>query len=227
MSIHTDYGTEVGLNRVLPWEVGRVLPYMHTDSTQKPDTQVQGDDDLFCSALEGVATQEEDMFLDPVSANSDQILMDLTGSLEGPDMMHIIRNVTNGLGSVVDFYDGFLAQLKAVSKLLSTRATKRQLLQTCFSWTEAGDAAAPGFQADIKAFKVSAREERWNTKACAIESLAELEVPLKSCWSLAKFLGRQTQTLLALSMDRVRRMVSASVLLMKPSLQSSFGGLCV
>lgn len=180
VSIHTDYGTEVGISRVLPCSISDALPYMHVDTPCQPETPIRDQDNFF---LDDMHVQDDDMF---VTDLSEDLLVDLSSVLEGPDLMHIIHNVTNGLSSVCDFYDGFLTQLKAVSKLLSTRETKRQLLQTCFSWSDVGC----GFQQDVKSFKVSVHEERWNTIACAIENLHELEVALRSCWDLGKFLGQ-------------------------------------
>ena len=109
-SIHTDYGAEAGLARVLPCELEDVLPYMRlsdcADSSMPPPMD---DPELFCrEAVEPLEARrpnpeydEAELLLCPLEPpNQDQghdiNVCDLTGSLRGPDLNHVIHNVAAG-----------------------------------------------------------------------------------------------------------------------------------
>ena len=197
-SIHTDYGAEAGLARVLPCELEDVLPYMHlsdcgADSSMPPPMD---DPEFFCrEAVEPLEAHrpnpefdEAELFLCPLEPpNQDQRhdvnMCDLTGSLHGPDLNHVIHNVTAGLEGVMSIYKPFVVGLKRVAKLLSGKESKQQLLETCFS-----SGFAVGFQQEVASFKCSVHEKRWNTIAFSVRSLSELEPALRSCWDVKVYL---------------------------------------
>ena len=109
---------------------------------------------------------------------------DLTGVFEGPDLVPVIHNVPNALPTVMNLYPDFLAGLKRITKLLSEKERKQQLIQTCFS-----DVPGVAWREEIQGFHGSVHEERWGTIAHAVKNVHAVSVPLKSCWSLDKFLG--------------------------------------
>ena len=186
VSVHTDYGTEIGFTRLEPAPFSDLIPYLHAPnlSADTRRQEHQPDDDVF---QDGFTQPGEDVccFQDPPEvARETADCADLSGSFEGPDLVHIIHNVTNGLKHVMHIYDDFLAGLKRIAKLLSEKESKQQLIQTCFA-----GAAGSAWKAEISCFHGSAHEERWGTIAQAVRNVHKLEVPLRSCWNLKKFLG--------------------------------------
>ena len=196
-SIHTDYGAEAGLARVLPCDLEDVLPYMHlNDCSDSLMPAPMDNPELFCSeAVEPLETHrpnpeydEAELFLCPLEPpNQDQgqdvNMCDLSGSLHGPDLNHVIHNVTAGLEDVMSIYKPFMVGLKRVAKLLSGKESKQQLLETCFS-----SGFAVGFQQEVASFKCSVHEKRWNSIAFAVRSLSEFEPALRSCWDVNVYL---------------------------------------
>ena len=187
VSVHTDYGTEIGLTRCGPATFDDLIPYLHVPTTSSgTPSHMPGaalDDNLF---QDGFDQPGDDVCLFEGEAPQQDAhdCADLSAAFEGPDLMHIIHNVTNGLGSVMNLYAGFLAGLKRVAKLLSEKESKQQLIQTCFS-------ELPGlaWKGDVSRFQGSVHEERWGTIAHAIKNVHSLELPLRTCWSLKNFLG--------------------------------------
>ena len=182
VSIHTDYGTEKGICRVQEVSLDMFLPYMHA-----PDL-----------SSEVVATEGE-AFLDPEPILVDEALAFLEQpppqvientvsfqALEGPDLMHVIHNVTGGLEDILETYGAMMSRLKAICSLLAGRETKQQLLETCFSV-----GAAMVYQDAIQSFQVVPHDARWNSIAASIEELHVLEPGLRKYWSLRAFLGSE------------------------------------
>ena len=184
VSMHTDYGTEKALCRVEGVDLDSILPYLH------------------CKGSEPVL--EEEMLMGPMPAVEECFALaaapdhpDADGegqddkvsfadTLEGPDMMHIIHNVTANLADILACYSSMMTALKAICSLLAGRETKQQLIETCFSF-------GPG-QAHmdaIQSFQVVPHEKRWNTVATSIEELHDLEGALRMHWNLASFLGHR------------------------------------
>lgn len=182
VSIHTDYGTEVGISRVSECPLETFLPYIHSS-----DQQPKPDHEMFAEEL---AACDMDLFMD-----DDELEPDFPGGdgvvsfdsvFEGPDMMHIIHNATNYLEDVVDCYAPTIAALKSICSLLSGRESKQQLIEMCF---QSGPAIA--YHDEIRKFTITVHEKRWNTIASAIEEVNKLEPALKSHWNLAQFLGKE------------------------------------
>ena len=192
VSLHTDYGTEVGLVRLKPAPLSEILPYMHIPETAAFKAAA-GDSDAFGVGVDFAGeqdfmanilccTDEQEVFAIPQCD-----LCDLTWCLEGPDLNHVIHNITDGLGDVMKTYAPFLVGLKRVCKLLSSKESKQQLLQNVFS-----SGAGLAFRDSVAAFSCQVHEKRWGTIAHAIQEVHKLEAGLRACWSLGKFLqGRQ------------------------------------
>ena len=179
-SVHTDYGVESGIARMPPIPLEDILPHWHSG----PEPEHHLNDDCFVESgeLQHVA---DDMFQGDEPPR--QHLIDLSCSLEGPDMMHVIHNATNDLSTVADTYPDMLQKLTVLLKLMSNKETKQQLLTGCFSQ---GDAHA--FYNQIAAVSHTVHEKRWNTIATAIELAADLEVALRAGWDLDDFMrGRK------------------------------------
>ena len=176
VSIHTDYGTEKGLSRISECPLDTFLPYLHVNEPQHLE-----DCETFA---EDFPMFDSDLFVDEDGqehgageVNDNMVSFDSV--FEGPDMMHIIHNATNYLEDVVDCYAPTLASLKSICSLLAGRESKQQLIETCF---QTGPGAI-AFHEDIKAFKYTVHETRWNSE------VNKLEVALKNHWNLPRFLG--------------------------------------
>ena len=178
VSVHTDYGTEVGLTRLGPACFDDVLPYIHAGPA--PQIQDADPDDAFADDLALESVDNPEYFAEVPLCPDDYA--NLEASLEGPDLMHIIHNCTKGLSGVMQHYDGFVEGLKVVAKLLSERETKQQVRATCFS-------SVPGiaWKAEISGFHGKVHEERWGTIAHAVLRLSNLRPALRTCWDLQKF----------------------------------------
>eukprot|EP00435_Cladocopium_sp_Y103_P046299 s241_g13.t1 len=190
VSFHTDYGVEKGIARIADVPCDVILPYLHADQPGFDASEQSNvlDFDLFSDDL---PYDDVELFSDETAQQPQQDrdgdgegMVSFEGSLEGPDMMHIIHNATNNLGDVVSCYESTLASLKSLCSLLSGRESKQQLIETCFNH---GPAIA--FQDMISSFDISVHEQRWNTIASAIEEVHALEAALRAHWNLAQFLG--------------------------------------
>ena len=182
VSVHTDYGTESALARVDNVSLDLMLPYLHCKAAGNRPEQ----EEMF---LVPAATEEDCFQVSDQPALADAIAeevesVDFSNSLEGPDMMHIIHNVTANLEDVVSCYSEMMVSLKAICSLLAGRETKQQIIETCFS---AGPSLA--YMDMIQSFQVVPHEKRWNTVAAAIEEIHELEGALRMHWNLGRFLG--------------------------------------
>ena len=131
VSVHTDYGTESALARVDNVSLDLMLPYLHCKAAGNRPEQ----EEMF---LVPAATEEDCFQVSDQPALADAIAeevesVDFSNSLEGPDMMHIIHNVTANLEDVVSCYSEMMVSLKAICSLLAGRETKQQIIETCFS----------------------------------------------------------------------------------------------
>ena len=175
-SVHTDYGVESGIARMPPIPLEDILPHWHSG----PEPENQLNEEAFLDNGEPQHVPDDAFEGD---APPKQHLIDLSGSLEGPDMMHIIHNATNDLSTVAETYPDMLHKLTLLFKLMSNKETKQQLLTNCFSQ---GDAHA--FYSQIAAVSHTVHEKRWNTIANAIELATDLEVALRAGWDLDAFM---------------------------------------
>ena len=190
VSFHTDYGVEKGIARIADVPCDVILPYLHADQ-RGLDVSEQAnvlDFDLFSDHM---PLDDMELFSDETAQQPQQDtggdgegIVSFEGSLEGPDMMHIIHNATNNLGDVMSCYGPTLASLKSLCSLLSGRESKQQLIETCFNH---GPAIA--CQDMISSFDIGVHEQRWNTIASAIEDVHALEAALRTHWNLSQFLG--------------------------------------
>ena len=174
-SVHTDYGTESGISRMPPIPLQEVLPYWHSEEAAQP-----AQEECFIDEADELHVQDDGHFVGDMNVSP---LVDLSGSLEGPDMMHIIHNATNDLENVTEGYSDTLHKLSLLCKLISNKEMKQQLLANCFS---EGDASA--FYQEIAEVSHTVHEKRWNTVATAIEIISDLEVALKTGWDVQNFL---------------------------------------
>ena len=188
VSIHTDYGTEIGLGRVQRCDLDTILPYLHVP---KPVFMAQQEDGFECCEHQEFKPCAEDGFSLAVDCEPEPMPnpeggdVGLDHSLEGPDLMHIIHNITNNLDDIMDCYSPTLSTLKALCSLLAGRETKQQLIETCFR-----EGPAAMYQDELQSFTAVPHDKRWNTIAAAIEHTHALEAPLRQHWSLHQFLGR-------------------------------------
>ena len=163
VSLHTDYGTEVGLVRVKPAALSEVLPYMHLSSEDCSfrDLPSNQDQDVFNEGAGGnlnehmasglVALRDDpDFFSTPISS-----LCDMSFCLEGPDLNHVIHNITEDLSGVMKTYPDFLVGLKRVCKLLASPESKQQLLENVF-----GSGLGLAFRSEVAGFKCKVHEKR-------------------------------------------------------------------
>ena len=186
-SVHTDYGVESMLPRVAVCPLDDILPYMHARCN--PSAAATDNPELFIQDTVQEACQDDpNLFLvqeveesSNPGPNIDDC--DLTRSLQGPDLNHVIHNITSGLGDVMAMYKSFLIGLKRVCRLLSGKESKQQLLETCFS-----SGFAVGFREEVAAFQCKVHEKRWNTIAHAVRCLRVLEPALRTCWDIHTFL---------------------------------------
>ena len=192
VSLHTDYGTEVGLVRIKPAALSEVLPYMHLSSEDCRFRDLRGnqDQDVFTEGdggnldehmASGVMALQDDPDFFSTSVSS---LCDMSFCLEGPDLNHVIHNITEDLSGVMKTYPDFLVGLKRICKLLASKESKQQLLENVF-----GSGLGLAFRSEVAGFKCKVHEKRWGTIAHAIRKVHSLEAGLRSCWSLQKFLN--------------------------------------
>ena len=196
-SIHTDFGVEKGICRVENISLEVFLPYLHAPTVPLQIFEEDNPHEFVDAGFHVVAedcfcTDGPDASMDGNGCNGNgqdesSPCVSFGSALEGPDMMHIIHNVTANLEDVVDCYSGMLSSLKAICSLLAGRESKQQVIATCFS-----DGAALVFQDMVKSFQTVPHEKRWNTIAASIEELHDLEPALRSHWSLQRFLGSTT-----------------------------------
>ena len=152
-SVHTEYGTEIGLTRLAPASFNDLTPYLHSPaSPQNVPGQAERDiefADEFVQPGDDVAYFEGD-----AEGTEAQSEADLTGAFEGPDLMHVIHNVTNALRAGMNLYPDFLAGLRRIPKLLSEKESKQQLIQTCFS-----DVPGIAWREEIQGFHGSVHQD--------------------------------------------------------------------
>ncbi|CAE7268103.1 unnamed protein product [Symbiodinium sp. CCMP2592] len=187
VSLHTDYGAEALLAKTASSSLTDILPYMHLPPQQQhgevphdhPDAFVDGD-------AVGPLFDDENFFAEEAvpQPEQDHDTCDLSRCLEGPDLNHVIHNITSGLEGVMAMYRPFLVGLKRVCRLLGGKESKRQLLATCFS-----SGVAVGFASEISKFQCEVHEKRWNTIAFAVQSVYDLEAALRTCWDLNIYLS--------------------------------------
>ena len=176
-SVHTDFGVESGIAQTPAIPLQEILPHWTRPSDATPFQE-----ECFLDPEVPLHIEDGNQFI-PEREASAQHLVDLTGSLEGPDMMHILHNATNELAAVAESYPDMLRKLTLLCKMMSNKETKQQLLTNCFS---EGDAFA--FYEQVAEVSQTVNEQLWNTIAAAIELVAELEVALKTGWSLEGFM---------------------------------------
>ena len=181
VSVHTDYGTEVGLTRLGKATFEDALPYIHCAASEKHEADRVDPDHVFADAEPQGEFEDPEYFAGQARCNEEECA-NLEGALEGPDLMHVIHNCTKGLSSVMELYEDFVQGLKVVAKFLSEKETKQQLLATCFS-------AVPGiaWRDSIAEYHGKVHEERWGTIAHAVRRVSSLKVALRTCWDLQKF----------------------------------------
>ena len=186
VSLHTDYGAEALLAKTASSSLTDILPYMHLPPQQQgevprdhPDVFVDGD-------AVGPLFDDDHIFAEEAvpQPGQDDDVCDLSRCLEGPDLNHVIHNITSGLEGVMSLYRPFLVGLKRVCRLVGGKESKRQLLATCFS-----SGLALGFVSEISKFQCEVHEKRWNTIAFAVQSVYDLEAALRTCWDLSTYLS--------------------------------------
>lgn len=199
VSWHSDYGTEIGIARVVPQPIETVLPYMHQPARQEaradplaPTKEEQFDECAEIMFNLDSACQEEDFGQEVSGAprgvaqgpSSSPPLADVTNSREVPGMMHICHNATNGLRKCLAHFEEEIFKLKKIAKLLRVKESKDRVLATCFS-----SGAGIGFMKELRSFHAEVYWERWHTVAHCINCIIELEVGLRTCWKLNKYLA--------------------------------------
>ena len=200
VSFHSDYGTEIGLAQIQPIPIQEVLPFWDAPA-EAPDVSAAAavhveerfDDDLECEVVFDERCHEEDFAAeDDVAAGEsahgeaqlpEHIMADVTGSLEVPGMMHICHNTTNGLKTSLVHFTAMVYKLKKVARLLRIKESKDRVVATCFS-----SGISAGFAKDIIAFTAEVYWERWQTIADCVRSILVVEVGLRYCWDLSKYL---------------------------------------
>lgn len=170
VSWHSDYGTEIGIARVIPQPIETVLPYMHQPARQEaradplaPTKEEQFDECAEIMFNLDSACQEEDFGQEVSGAprgvaqgpSSSPPLVDVTNSLEVPGKMHICHNATNGLRKCLAHFEEDIFKLKKIAKLLRVKESKDRVLATCFS-----SGAGIGFMKEIRSFHVEVFWER-------------------------------------------------------------------
>ena len=123
----TDQGTESGLSKVPILRVTSVLPWM-------PKPQAEQSEHELAPGPDNVAQHEN-------------AVIDLTGSVSVAGLLHIAHNSTIDLAKSMEQFDGVVAQMQAVSRLLRKKDSKARLLESCYS-----DPVGRHLQSDLRAF---------------------------------------------------------------------------
>ena len=99
-------------------------------------------------------------------------------------MMHICHNTMVVLQRSLRHFDSMVYRRKNIAKLLRPKESKDRVLATCLS-----SGAGAGFAGEIKSFKAQVYHERWHTIADCVKCILEIEVGLRHCWSLSKYMS--------------------------------------
>ena len=185
----SDYGTEIGLAKVMPVLIKDLLPYWaapEEEGTRGMDEEVE--------FAEGCIAEQSDIEVDfgasqpePVPAPAADLSVDVRRSLEVPGVLHIISNAGNSLESTMDGYKDAVTKLIKVSNLLSRRESKERLYETCYADTPEGrELFRPLWQ-----FRANCHSERWGTVShCVCTLVREAAPSLRAAcgWNLDKYL---------------------------------------
>ena len=80
-------------------------------------------------------------------------------------MLHIIHNSTLDFGRSMERFDGVIAELTQVSKMLRPRDRRESLLESCFS-----DATGRLVQGVLRHFTAKFHKGRWGTLADVVRA---------------------------------------------------------
>ena len=108
--------------------------------------------------------------------------LDFTQSIYIPGPLHIMHNLTEGLGKAMKWWTPFVARLTHVCRLLKRKWNRARLLATCFS-----DAPWAAHVDLYRSFDGQVYEGRWGSVLHAVSALRPLEVSLRGAWSKQKF----------------------------------------
>lgn len=128
--------------------------------------------------------QEQPAVDSAAAAVAEAPLADVSGSLGVPGMMHVCHNATNGLRKSFVHLEEMLMKLKKLARMLRVKETQDRVLATCFA-----SGLGLGFASEIRRFHAEVYFERWHTVANCTTCILQLEVALRSCWTVKKYLA--------------------------------------
>lgn len=197
VSWHSDYGTEIGIARIAPVPIEQVLPYIHQTAPKVKQEQrpTLVKEEMFDEGPEiklefGSARAEDDFGQEQPAVDSaaaavaEAPLADVSGCLEVPGMMHVCHNATNGLRKSLGHLEEVLMKHKKLARMLRVKETKDRVLAACFA-----PGLGLGFASEIRRFHAEVYFERWHNVANCITCILQLEVALRSCWTVNKHLA--------------------------------------
>ena len=206
----TDFGTESGLCEVPPFHVSDLFPWhFHFSSvTSNIDDQINAPDapiavdpvpcEFAFEACEGGEADDAMEFdwrsdadtgspspapdTEVAPASDEQPVIDWSASLQVVGLLHILHNVTQELGTVMDYAPQFIDGLACVCDMLSRKWSKQRLQMTCFSRPPASLQWD-----DFEAFSATVYRGRWASVTDAAFAVHPLENALRFAWDATAY----------------------------------------
>ena len=108
--------------------------------------------------------------------------LDFTQSIYIPGPLHIMHNLTEGLGTAMSWWSELILRLTHLCRLLGRKWNRQRLFATCFS-----DPPWNAFVHLYGSFDGQVYKGRWGTVVHAVKELLPLERSLRGAWCKAKF----------------------------------------
>jgi hypothetical protein len=137
---------------------------------------------------------------DRILAPAAPLLVDVTGSLYFPGLLHIVHNATEGLTDALSGWDDFVGGLRELAAFLARPYARQRLRETCFS-----NPPADAHRHLFMDYGSVVFEGRWGTVVQAIASILPLEEALRLGWSKERFMFGQSCAPAAESNDYVHK----------------------
>ena len=113
--------------------------------------------------------------------------LDLTASTQFPGPLHILHNISLGLCDQLKHFSEQVELLKQLSRLLTVQASKRALIESCFT-----SSAAKEYVHHIRGFTSKVNPKRFGTVARAVLQILPLELALQKWWSRSGLRAQQS-----------------------------------